>query len=124
MSDRPEAKTSSHRAADLTSAVPRAEAAGRPPTDPRATPPIESIVLGDVPMVVIRLRDPDPSVEGLTSAEREVAELLLRGLSNHEIAEARGTSSRTVANQLRALYGKLEVSSRFELVRRLLEPPG
>jgi DNA-binding NarL/FixJ family response regulator len=51
----------------------------------------------------------------LTGAEREVALAALRGLSNEEIARARGTSKRTVANQLAALYRKLGVGSRAEL---------
>jgi len=51
----------------------------------------------------------------LSSAEREVAELALRGLSNDEIAQARGTSARTVANQLASVYRKLGIGSRLQL---------
>lgn len=56
---------------------------------------------------------------GLTEAEREVAELVLEGLSNRDIAERRGASVKTIANQLRRIYDKLGVSSRFELAARL-----
>ncbi len=53
----------------------------------------------------------------LTPAERSVACGLLTGQSNAEIAEARGCSVRTVANQLRSIFRKLGVSSRAEVVQ-------
>jgi DNA-binding NarL/FixJ family response regulator len=55
----------------------------------------------------------------LTSAESEVARLLLMGLSDREIARRRGTSTRTVANQLQSIYVKLGRSSRGELIAYL-----
>jgi DNA-binding NarL/FixJ family response regulator len=64
-----------------------------------------------------------PAPDALTDAEREVTRLVLEGLSNREIAERRGTSQRTVANQLRAIYQKLDVSSRYELAARLDQDP-
>jgi DNA-binding NarL/FixJ family response regulator len=51
----------------------------------------------------------------LTSAERQVAELLLTGLSNEGIAARRGTSVRTASNQIQSIYKKLRVNSRVEL---------
>ena len=51
----------------------------------------------------------------LTPAERDVAGLVLEGLTNRVIAERRGRSARTVANQLASIYAKLEVGSRAEL---------
>lgn len=57
--------------------------------------------------------------DSLTEAEREIAQLLYDGLSNREISQRRDTSTRTVANQIAAIYEKLEVSSRGDLVRRL-----
>jgi len=53
--------------------------------------------------------------EGLSSAQTEIANCLMRGMSNVEIAEARGTSVQTVANQITALYRRLGVNSRSEL---------
>lgn len=55
--------------------------------------------------------------EGLTSAEKEIVVHVLEGRSNAEIARARGTSARTVANQLAAVFRKLGVQSRSELAR-------
>jgi DNA-binding NarL/FixJ family response regulator len=55
----------------------------------------------------------------LTSAERQVVSGVLNGRTNAAIAMARRTSSRTVANQLAAIYRKLGVSSRWELTAQL-----
>lgn len=60
---------------------------------------------------------PSPALPAsLSPAERAVALALLEGHSNAEIAEARGTSVRTVANQLASLFRKLGVGSRAEAV--------
>lgn len=56
---------------------------------------------------------------GLTSAEQAVAEQIADGASNHQIAEQRGTSVRTVANQVAKIFRKLDVQSRAELVALL-----
>jgi DNA-binding NarL/FixJ family response regulator len=55
----------------------------------------------------------------LTKAQREVLELALQGLSDRAIARARGTSARTVANQLRAVFRALGVSNRLELAAKI-----
>jgi DNA-binding NarL/FixJ family response regulator len=51
----------------------------------------------------------------LTSAEIAIVELALSGASNRQIAELRGTSTRTVANQLSTVFKKLGITSRPEL---------
>ncbi|MBI5481660.1 MAG: helix-turn-helix transcriptional regulator [Deltaproteobacteria bacterium] len=56
-----------------------------------------------------------PGPWSLTLAEREVAAAAVAGKSNQEIAAARGVSTRTVANQLAAVYRKLGINSRAEL---------
>jgi DNA-binding NarL/FixJ family response regulator len=56
----------------------------------------------------------------LTSAEERVALYVLEGRSNADIALLRGTSERTVANQIAAVFRKLGASGRVELVRRLV----
>ncbi|MFW6051367.1 MAG: response regulator transcription factor [Myxococcota bacterium] len=58
---------------------------------------------------------PVPGDSGLTAAEREVARALLQGASLADIARTRGTSPRTVANQVQSIYRKLHVRSRTEL---------
>ncbi len=51
----------------------------------------------------------------LSSAERDVAMCLLRGLSHKEVASRRETSERTVREQARAVYQKSGVGGRSEL---------
>lgn len=46
--------------------------------------------------------DPSDGPPSLTRAEREVAESVVRGLANAEIARARGTSVCTLANHMRS----------------------
>lgn len=53
----------------------------------------------------------------LTDAERDVLSRIVDGAANAEIARARGTSVRTVANQVAALLRKLGVGSRYDLIR-------
>lgn len=55
----------------------------------------------------------------LTPAERDVAASVLAGASNAEIAQQRGTTTRTIANQLASVFQKLGVESRAELISRL-----
>ncbi len=57
----------------------------------------------------------------LTEAEREVALLLLKGLSLKEVAQVRSTSERTIRAQARALYGKAGVTGRAALSAFFLE---
>jgi DNA-binding CsgD family transcriptional regulator len=58
---------------------------------------------------------------GLTSAQSEVALLVLKGLSYKEIADVRQTSERTVRNQALALYRKAGVANRAEMAAFFLE---
>jgi DNA-binding CsgD family transcriptional regulator len=58
---------------------------------------------------------------GLTPAEREVALLMLKGLSHKEIAVVREASERTVRQQARAIYGKANLSGRAALSAFFLE---
>ena len=57
----------------------------------------------------------------LTEAEREVALLLLKGLSHKEIAAIRATSERTVREQARWLYAKAGLAGRASLSAFFLE---
>lgn len=52
----------------------------------------------------------------LTEAEQDVVSHVLNARSNDEIARARRTSRNTVANQLHAVYVKLGISGRAELI--------
>jgi len=57
----------------------------------------------------------------LTEAEREVALLLLKGLSSKEIAAVRGVSERTIREQARAIYSKAGLTGRAALSAFFLE---
>lgn len=57
----------------------------------------------------------------LTEAEKEVAFLLLKGLSDKNIANVRNTSVKTARTQVNAIYTKSGLSSRSELSAFFLE---
>jgi putative tricarboxylic transport membrane protein len=58
---------------------------------------------------------------GLTSAESEVALLMLKGLRHKEIAGIRGTSERTVRQQALTIYKKARLDGRTDLAAYFLE---
>jgi pimeloyl-ACP methyl ester carboxylesterase/DNA-binding CsgD family transcriptional regulator len=60
-------------------------------------------------------------VDALSRREREVALLAARGQTAPEIAERLFLSKRTVESHLAAVYGKLGVESKAELIRRAAE---
>jgi DNA-binding CsgD family transcriptional regulator len=57
----------------------------------------------------------------LTTAETDLLEALRRGQSMQVVASARNVSPHTVKTQKRSLFGKLEVHSDAQLMRRLAE---
>jgi DNA-binding NarL/FixJ family response regulator len=85
---------------------------------PRDEPPsalsVSTTNDGAVVVVSVPLAD---AARSLTDAEQRVAELAARGMSNAQIATERGTSVRTVANQIASCLRKLDVGSRAALAR-------
>jgi DNA-binding CsgD family transcriptional regulator len=73
------------------------------------------VVAGKEMAVLSYPLQPGDLPESLTEAEREVALAIVAGRSNAEIAAHRGTSPRTVANQVASLFAKLGLRSRNEL---------
>lgn len=57
----------------------------------------------------------------LTPSEKEVAQLLLKGLGHREIAALRQTSEKTVRQQATSVYQKASVAGRAELSAFFLE---
>ena len=57
----------------------------------------------------------------LTAAQREVALLVLKGLSYKEIADLRSTAEHTVRNQALAIYRKAGLTNRAEMAAYFLE---
>lgn len=71
---------------------------------------------------VVSIRRLEHVVESkLSPGERSVLAMLVEGNSHAEIAVARGTSERTVANQLATAFRKVGGSGRLDVIRRLLE---
>ena len=73
-----------------------------------------------------------PQVEPLTESEMAVLRLVAQGVDNKDIARTLGYSVYTVANRLRTIYKKLNVTSRTQAALYALrqgwatldEPPG
>lgn len=87
---------------DILRAV-RAAAAGEAPLAPRAAQAILSA-------------RPARSMPELSVREREVAELVVEGLRNKDIADRMGISEKTVKTHLTHVYQRLGVATRAELV--------
>ena len=60
----------------------------------------------------------------LTPSERQVVELVARGWTNQEVADALSLRPKTVEWALTKVYRKLAVRSRTELVLKLPSIPG
>jgi DNA-binding NarL/FixJ family response regulator len=58
-------------------------------------------------------------LRALTKRRRQVASLVLGGLSNREIAEKLGLTVGTVKTHLHSIYEKLDIHSRTELTTAL-----
>jgi DNA-binding CsgD family transcriptional regulator len=59
-------------------------------------------------------------MSALSPAEKHVAQLILQGHSNTQIAAIRHTALRTTANQVASIFRKYGVNSRAELATVLL----
>ncbi len=90
------------------------------PAPPEGIEVCELEVAGETLLVLSFPIPPQDSFEGasLSRSEADVARLAAEGLSNADIAARRGTSVRTVANQIASIFRKLGVSSRRELATR------
>ncbi|MFC1492733.1 response regulator transcription factor [candidate division KSB1 bacterium] len=61
---------------------------------------------------------------GISRREREIAELILRGLKNQEIENRLFISPHTVKNHIYNIFKKVGVKSRTQLIRAMSEKPG
>jgi DNA-binding NarL/FixJ family response regulator len=75
-----------------------------------------------------RLAQEEPGAEDPLSAlsprERDVASLVLRSFSNRQIAQRLRLSEQTVRNYVSSIYFKLDVSDRFDFMRKAGGIPG
>jgi DNA-binding CsgD family transcriptional regulator len=89
----------------------------RPPISmPTAPGDLVALESDDGELAVLSFTLPGDNATNLSWAESDVARHILAGRSNSEIAVLRRCSTRTVANQVAALFRKLGVRSRLELV--------
>jgi DNA-binding NarL/FixJ family response regulator len=84
-------------------------------------PAVEAAVLHEgQPLRVIVVPRPDLALRGrLPKAEQDVVQHLVEGRCYAEISQERGTSLRTIANQVAGAFRRLGVSGRNELLQRL-----
>jgi DNA-binding NarL/FixJ family response regulator len=68
--------------------------------------------------------DEDALYKTLSNRERQVAALALRSYGNKQIADKLGLTERTVRNYISSVYFKLDVSDRFEFIRKAGKIPG
>ena len=83
-----------------------------------------SFRIGQSTFVVLSFPAPPRSADRLavlSPAERAIARAVAEGLTNRAIAERRGRTERTIANQIHAIYKKLGIEARVELVRLVLD---
>lgn len=66
----------------------------------------------------------DQKKETLTQREKEVVDLLRKGLTCKEIARSLFVSEHTVKTHVKNIYRKLEVKTRVELLLKLTHNPG
>lgn len=90
--------------------------------DAEAGPRVSRMRVGDEDILVLsvplpKLRYP----EGTTSAEHEIIDLVLQGLTAKEIAVERSASLRTVTTQLGTIFRKAHVNSQAELISIMTE---
>jgi ATP/maltotriose-dependent transcriptional regulator MalT len=71
-----------------------------------------------------RVHRPVSGWDSLTDTERRVADLVSEALTNPQIAERMYLSRHTIDFHLRQIYRKLNIGSRIELARLVLEPIG
>ena len=70
---------------------------------------------------ITRLGGRAPSSGKLTVTERRLAELVAEGMSNKQTAAALFVTPKTVETKLSRIYAKLDIHSRGELTRRVVE---
>ena len=85
-------------------------------------PRTSRVRVGGMDIVVLSIPLPELHYpEDTTSAEQQIIDLVLQGLTVKEIAEQRGVSLRTVTTQLGAIFRKAGVNSQAELISMMTD---
>jgi len=74
-----------------------------------------------VPLLLYVAVPRSPRINGLTTREVEILRLVTSGLTNRQLAEQLGVSTRTVDAHLRSIYAKLGIKSRSAATRYAIE---
>jgi DNA-binding NarL/FixJ family response regulator len=101
--------------------------AARASRDPHSTlsATLSFVQRGAEQLRVVAMARPDRRLaKGVPPAERAVVRALIEGQSYADIAVTRGTSTRTIANQITAVFRRMQVSGRSELLERLFVAEG
>lgn len=93
--------------------------------DARVTAALSFLEYAGTPYRIISLPRPDLRLAAaLPPAELSVVRSLIEGACYDEIAQRRGTSTRTIANQLTTVFRRMKVSGRSELLLQLFAEQG
>jgi DNA-binding CsgD family transcriptional regulator len=79
------------------------------------------IEIEGVRCIVLKTQPPRSPTPALTARELEIARMVARGLPNKSMASVLQISTWTVSSHLRRIFAKLDVTTRAEMVGRLLE---
>jgi DNA-binding CsgD family transcriptional regulator len=79
------------------------------------------IEVDGVRCVVLKTPQQRPHTPALTTREWEIARMVARGLPNKSMASVLHISSWTVSSHLRRMFAKLGVTTRAEMIGRLIE---
>jgi len=82
---------------------------------------ITGLFFGSKYLVKSRSQKNKINIDSFTKREKEIANALVDGLSNKEIAESLFISENTVKTHLQNLFSKLHVTSRMQAMKKLLE---
>lgn len=74
-----------------------------------------------IPKVSARIRHELSQIETLTDKDKQLLQMVAQGLSNREISDQMGYAHQTIKNCISALYTKLNVQSRTQLLLRAQE---
>jgi DNA-binding NarL/FixJ family response regulator len=78
-----------------------------------------SLAHGGEELLVLSIPAEASATAALTAAELEIARAIAAGATNAEIARRRGTSVRTVGNQVASILRRLEVDSRAQVAIKM-----
>jgi DNA-binding NarL/FixJ family response regulator len=85
--------------------------------DEPAWPQLQAALRRFLPMLeTAESREPHAEFADLTEREREVLEMIARGLSNDDIAQRLAISTKTVRNHVTTIFAKLGVTTRAQAI--------